>query len=65
MAQALKSTLVLSAYRGLENLTASSEINVLKILGFDVSALLKVTVTFDAPGISTQLGTHQMSINLD
>lgn len=65
MAQALKSTLVLSAYQGLENLAASSEVNVLKILGSDVSTFLKVTLTFEAPGISSQLGTHQVSINLD
>lgn len=49
MAQALKNTLVLTACQGLETLTASSEANVLKILDSDVSALLKVTVTFETP----------------
>lgn len=37
----------------------------LKILDCDVNAAVKVTVTFEAPGISGQLGTHQVSIKFD
>lgn len=35
---------------------ASREVNVLTLFNFDVSAHLKVTVTFEAPGTSANLG---------
>lgn len=37
----------------------------LKILDFDVNVVLKVTVTFEAPGISSKLGMRQVSVKFD
>lgn len=44
---------------------ASREADALTISNVDVSALLKGTVTFAAPGTSSRLGTHQVSIKFD
>lgn len=49
----------------LETFTASREADALKILDFDVNVVPKVTITLEAPGISSQLGTHQVSIKFD
>lgn len=65
MAQASENTLVPNAHGSSETFTVWREVNMLNISDFGVNAALKVTVTFEVPGISGRLGTHQVSIKFD